>query len=76
GTQDCAAVRLVEPDAKLRERAREAGAADPAPVGAGQVLDGSDAGTLYFLVDPDARPDGHVPEDPASAARTYAARVV
>ncbi|WP_411120131.1 hypothetical protein [Streptomyces sp. 058-1L] len=76
GTQDCAAVRLVEPDAKLRERAREAGAANPAPVGAGTVLDGSDAGTLYFLVDPDARPEGHVPADPASAARTYAARVV
>ncbi|MDX3342615.1 hypothetical protein V5N34_15570 [Streptomyces baarnensis] len=76
GTQDCAAVRLVEPDAKLRERAREAGVADPAPVSPGSVLDGSDTGTLYFLVDPDTRPEGHVPADPASAARTYAARVV
>ncbi|MFE8977704.1 hypothetical protein ACFYM7_30455 [Streptomyces cyaneofuscatus] len=76
GTQDCAAVRPVEPDAKLRERAREAGAANPEPVGVGSVLDGSDAGTLYFLVDPATRPDGHASADPASAARTYAARVV
>ncbi|MFJ4972809.1 hypothetical protein [Streptomyces sp. NPDC088755] len=76
GTQDCAAVRLVEPDAKLRERAREAGAANPAPLGAGSVLDGSDAGTLYFLLDPGAGPDGHMPDDPAAALRTYAARVV
>ncbi|WP_124267221.1 PD40 domain-containing protein [Streptomyces sp. ADI96-02] len=75
-TQDCAAVRLVEPGPELRERAARAGAADPTPIAAGAVLDGSDSGTLYFLVDPAARPTGEAAADPASAARTYAARVV
>ncbi|MEW2275501.1 choice-of-anchor D domain-containing protein [Streptomyces griseofuscus] len=74
-TQDCSAIRLVDPGPAVRERAAAEGATNPTAIHNGQDLLPSDPGTFYFLVNPVAFQDEKATEGAApSTPQTYVAR--
>ncbi|MEU0002678.1 hypothetical protein ABZ069_37920 [Streptomyces microflavus] len=74
GTEDCSAIRLVDPGPQVQDRAAALEGVDaPAPIVAGQsgVVDG----TFYLLIDP--KPQATAPDAPGGTPdgpRTYTAR--
>ncbi|MEU9255943.1 hypothetical protein AB0D66_29395 [Streptomyces sp. NPDC048270] len=54
---DCAAIKLVDPGPEARATAAKLTGADPTAVGVRTRLDGTDRGTLYFLINPPFWPE-------------------